>query len=131
RPGAFADLWRAEPWGGAVLDRKGLLRAEPGHAVRLLQIAAACVAGAERLSRPARAGGLLTRLTAGDGFTATLGGARIEAGPDEVVLEREAGEAARGGLRPLVLEAGTPMVWDGRFEISADRPGLVVEALRG
>jgi len=70
-------------------------------------------------------------VSAGEAFTATLGGARIEADPDRVVLEREAGEAARGGLRPLVLEAGTPMVWDGRFEISADRPGLVVEALRG
>jgi tRNA(Ile)-lysidine synthase len=48
-----------------------------------------------------------------------------------VVLEREAGEAARGGLRPLALEAGKPMVWDGRFEITADRPGLVIEPLRG
>ena len=131
RSDAFAGLWRAEPWGGAVLDRQGLSRAEPGQAARLLQIAAVCVSGAERLSRPARAEGLLARLKAGERFVATLGGARIEARTGEVVLEREAGEAARGGLEPLVLEVGTPQVWDGRFEVGADLPGLAVEALRG
>ena len=131
RSDAFAGLWRAEPWGGAVLDRQGLTRAEPGQAARLLQIAAVCVSGAERLSRPARAEGLLARLKAGERFVATLGGARIEARTGEVVLEREAGEAARGGLEPLVLEVGTPQVWDGRFEVVAGLPGLGVEALRG
>jgi tRNA(Ile)-lysidine synthase len=101
------------------------------QAVRLLQAAAVCVSGVERLSRPGRAEGLLARLAAGEAFVATLGGARIEAGTHEVRLEREAGEAARGGLAPLDLAAGTPVVWDGRFEIVADQPGLVVEALRG
>lgn len=128
---ALAGLWRARPWGGAVLDREGLVQAEPTEALRLLQIAAACASGVERLSRPARAEGLLTRLKAGGGFIATLGGARIEASDAQVVLEREAGEAARGGLGPLALEAGALAVWDGRFEIAADRPGVVIEALRG
>lgn len=127
----WAGLWRAEPWGGAVLDREGLTRAEPAEALRLLQAAAACVSGAERLPRPGRAEGLLARLKAGETFIATLGGARIEADGGQVALEREAGEAARGGLAPLALEAGTPLVWDGRFEIATDRPGLGVEALRG
>jgi tRNA(Ile)-lysidine synthase len=126
-----AGLWRAEPWGGVTLDREGLTRAEPGQAVRLLQIAVACASGAERLPRPARADGLLARLKAGEAFVATLGGARIEAGASEVAVEREAGEAARGGLRPLAPEPGAPAVWDGRFEIIADQTGLVVEALRG
>jgi tRNA(Ile)-lysidine synthase len=126
-----AGLWRAEPWGGVVIDRDGLLRIAPRRAVHLLQIAAACVSGAERLSRPARGEGLLARLTAEQVFVATLGGARIQAARSRVVLEREAGEAARGGLAPLALDAGRPMVWDGRFEIIADRPRLVVEALRG
>ena len=131
RPGMPGGLWRAEPWGGVVLEREGLMRAEPGHAVHLLQIAAACASGAERLSRPDRAEGLLARLAIETAFTTTLGGARIEAHAGRVVLEREAGEAARGGLAPVALEAGIPAVWDGRFEITADRPGLVVEALRG
>jgi tRNA(Ile)-lysidine synthase len=130
RPAVLPGLWRAEPWGGAVLDRQGLLDADPGRAVRLLQIAAVCVSGAERLSRPGRAEGLLKRLKSEEQFVASLGGARIEAS-DQLILEREAGEAARGGLLPLAIEAGTPTVWDGRFEIVADRPGLGVEALRG
>jgi tRNA(Ile)-lysidine synthase len=130
-PGETLGLWRAPSWGGVVIDRPGLMRAAPGEAVRLLQTAAVCVSGAERLSRPGRAEGLLARVKAAEAFVATLGGARIEAGEREVVLEREAGEAARGGLLPLALEAGTPAVWDGRFEIIADRPGLIAEALRG
>src|SRR5262249_2651851 len=104
RPGRWAGLWRAEPWGGGGPARGGVMRAAPGDALHLLQAAAVCVAGAERLSRPGRAEGLLARLVAGEAFVATLGGARIEADPDRVVLEREAGEAARGGLAPLALE---------------------------
>ena len=128
--GAVAGLWRAEPWGGVALDREGLIRAEPGLAVRLLQIAAVCVSGSERLSRPARAESLLARLKAGESFVATLGGARIDAGAGEIAVEREAGEAARGGLQPLVVEPAAPAAWDGRFEITADR-AVLVEALRG
>jgi tRNA(Ile)-lysidine synthase len=131
QPAAVAGLWRAEPWGGVALDRDGLMRAEPGRAVRLLQIIAACASGAERLSRPARAEGLLARLKAGETFVATLGGARIEAVARQVNVEREAGEAARGGLQSLVLERGAPAIWDGRFEVIADQLDLVVEALRG
>jgi tRNA(Ile)-lysidine synthase len=130
-PVDLAGLWSAEPWGGVVIDRQGLMRAKPARAIHLLQIAAACVSGVERLSRPARAEGLLARFRTGQAFVATFGGARIDAGENRVVVEREAGEAARGGLAPLALQAGTLMVWDGRFEIIADRPGLVVEALRG
>ena len=128
---AWAGLWRAEPWGGVALDREGLARAAPGEALRLLQAAAACASGAERLPRPGRAEGVMARLAAGEDFVATLGGARIEAGRGQVSLEREAGEAARGGLAPLVLQAGAPTAWDGRFEVASDQPGLMVEALRG
>ena len=131
RPDTVAGLWRAEQWGGVALDREGLMRAEPGRAVRLLQIAAVCASGAERLSRPARAEALLARLKAGERFVATLGGARIDAGAGGIAVEREAGEAARGGLQPLVAEPGGQAVWDGRFEITADQAGLVVEALDG
>jgi tRNA(Ile)-lysidine synthase len=131
RPPRWTGLWRAEPWGGLVLDRERLLRAEPGQALHLLQAAVACASGAEQLSRPARAEGLLARIAAGEAFVASLGGARIKAGAGRVALEREAGEATRGGLAPLALQAGATTVWDGRFEIVADRPGVAVEALRG
>ena len=32
---------------------------------------------------------------------------------------RDAGETARGGLKPIQLAADQPTVWDGRFEITA------------
>ena len=92
---------------------------------------AACAAGVESLPRPGRAQGVLARICAGETFVTTLGGARIEAGAGEVLTHREPGEAERGGLRPLTLQAGQAMVWDGRFEIAADRPGLGVQGLRG
>jgi tRNA(Ile)-lysidine synthase len=127
----LAGLWRTEPWGGVVLDREPLTRAEPAQALRLLQTVAACAAGVESLSRPGRAQGVLQRICAGETFVAPLGGARIEAGAHEVVTHREPGEAERGGLRPLALEAGRAAVWDGRFEIAVERPNLMVQALRG
>lgn len=128
--GRWTGLWRAEPWGGVVLDREGLGRAAPGQAARLLQAASVCVSGAERLSRPKRVEGLLARLAGREAFVSSLGGARIEAAAGEVRLEREAGEAARGGLSPLAIEAGETAVWDGRFEITAERR-VLVEPLQG
>jgi len=44
---------------------------------------------------------------------------------------RDAGQAARGGLAPAALPCGEPRVWDGRFELRGDRPGLTVRALAG
>jgi tRNA(Ile)-lysidine synthase len=126
-----SDVWRVEPWGGVALDRSYLTRAGAETSLRLMQIAAACAAGAEDLPRPGRAERPLTRIQAGEAFAATLGGARVEASADTVVLEREAGEAARGGLQPVTLDHAIPSVWDGRFECPPGRKGLRVEALRG
>jgi tRNA(Ile)-lysidine synthase len=123
--------WRADEAGAIAIAREGLTRVGSLEAQRLLQIAAACASGSESLSRPARARGLLARLSVGERFVATLGGARVEASGDSLVLTREAGEAARGGLGPLTLEAGRATVWDGRFELMAGGPGWRVEALRG
>ena len=61
------------------------------------------------------------RRASGEAFTASLAGARVEADGAEVRFRREAGEAARGGLSPLRLAAGVRAVWDGRFEVVADR----------
>ncbi len=127
----LASLWRVTPWGGVVLDRQGLLRAAPDQAVRLLQMSIACASGSPGPARQGRASRILARLLQGEGFAASLGGARIEAGADEVAVEREAGEADRGGLRPIVLAAGQTQVWDGRFEVSTGREPARIEALRG
>ena len=127
---ALARTCRVLPWGGVEIDRAALLDAPAAQALRLLQIALACAAGIERRARPARAGALLARLAVGETFVATLGGARVHAART-VLIGREAGEVARGGLGPLDLEPGTSAVWDGRFDIETPEPGWTVQALRG
>lgn len=96
-------------------------------------VAAACLcaAGTTRPPRGERLARLLARLASGEAFAATLAGARIEAAGDGVLFTRDVGERSRGGLAPLSLPAGEAVVWDGRFELLADRPGLTVEALGG
>ena len=126
-----AGVWRVQPWGGIAIDRQGLLAAPSEHALRLRQIAAACASGEEGLARPGRARGLMARLAQGERFVASLCGARIEAGVRDLSLEREAGEAERGGLEPVMLDPGCPQVWDGRFEVWSPEAGWRVEALRG
>ena len=127
---ALAAACRATPWGGFEIDRAALLDAPAPQALRLLQAALTCASGAEALARPARARDLVQRLQAGEAFAATLAGARLEAAA-AILVCREAGEAARGGLQPLALEPGRPAVWDGRFEITAPESGWTVRALSG
>jgi tRNA(Ile)-lysidine synthase len=126
----LAQACRALPWGGIEIDRAVLLDAPAPQALRLLQIALASAAGVESLARPARAGALLARLAVGETFVSTLGGARVQAART-VLIGREAGEAARGGLGPLNPRPGTSEVWDGRFAIEAPEPGWTAQALRG
>jgi len=125
---AMARLCRAPAWGGLVLPRAALVE---GPALRLLQIALACASGREALPRPARALPLLQRLRAGEVFTASLGGARLEAGRGEVLIVREPGEFQRGADARRALDSGETLVWDGRIALTAWRPGLTAGPLRG
>jgi tRNA(Ile)-lysidine synthase len=95
---------------------------------RLLSAACLCAAGHDRPPRRREVEALLARLRAGGHVAATLAGARIEADEGEVRFAREIG---RGGLPVLALPPGEPTVWDGRYEITAARPGLTVRALAG
>ena len=72
--------------------------------------------------------GILARLGADDGFVSTLAGARIEATSEGLILSRVAG---RGGVATAPLRAGDRIVWDGRYELLADRSGLSVGPLAG
>ena len=90
-----------------------------------LAVALVCASGRERLVRGAALDRLAARLAAGENFTATLAGARAEAGPETVRIFREPGETARGGLVAIRVEPGRPAVWDGRFEVTAGEPGTV------
>lgn len=110
-PGAFA------------LARAGLSGAD-------LAIAVTCASGRETPPRGPAVQRLLARIESGNAIRAVLSGARIEAGPTEVLVCREAGEAARGGLRSIRVEAGDDVVFDGRFEISAC-PSGEVRAVQG
>jgi tRNA(Ile)-lysidine synthase len=73
---------------------------------------------------------LLQRLQTGERFVATLGGARLEAGR-RLLITREAGEFDRTEQGRLALPLHRPVVWDGRFELRAARPGLTAGPLRG
>jgi tRNA(Ile)-lysidine synthase len=116
---------------GAIgVEPQALRRAQGDAALRWLQIAIACASGQAGLARPERARTLLRRLAAGERFTASLGGARIAA-DHRILIAREPGEAARGGLAPLDLRAGVETVWDGRYALTAVRPGLTVQGLQG
>ncbi len=114
-------------------------------------IAAACLcaAGTSRPPRGERLRRLVERIRAGETFTATLAGARIEAGEAGVSFFREPGEARRSGPGTALpsgppgrlphggrtLERGLPVdqpiVWDGRYELTVAEPGLTIGPLQG
>ena len=111
-------------WGGVFRMKRTL-------GGRALAFGLVCAGGGDRPPRGDRLEGLMTRLAAGEDFTATLVGARLEAKGDEVWLMREPGEFRRRGLASLALEADQAVVWDGRFEIAVDQPGWQVQAAAG
>jgi tRNA(Ile)-lysidine synthase len=104
----------------------------PRHA-SAAHVAAACLSAAGTVQPPRgeRLARLVVWIRAGETFTATLAGARIEATGETVRLFREPGEARRGGLSPAGLPVGEAVVWDGRYELVAQAPGLTVRPLRG
>ena len=112
------------------IDRAGAIHLPREVAAAHLAAGLLCAAGTERPPRGERLARLVERLRAGESFTATLAGARVEAGED-VLICRDAGETARGGLAPLALAPGETGVWDGRWDIAAGTAPLTVEALKG
>ena len=112
-------------WGG---DSGGIISLTRSAASdpRLLAMACVCAGGTEKLPRGKRAQRLAARIGTGERFTATLAGARVEAG-EAVQVMRDAGRA-RSELR---LQPGAPAVWDGRFLVRAERRGVIVRRLQG
>jgi tRNA(Ile)-lysidine synthase len=113
----------ADSWGIITLSRDA--------AASTLAAACLCAAGTSRPPRGDRLAGLAARLATAETFTTTLAGARIEAGPESVMVTREPGELVRSGVAPLVLSQGETAVWDGRFEVTASVPGLALLPLDG
>jgi tRNA(Ile)-lysidine synthase len=112
------------------VDAAGVIRLPRDVAAAHLAAALLCAAGTERPPRGERLDRLVQRLRSGEAFAATLSGARVEAGLDVLVC-RDAGETARGGLSSLALASGETGVWDGRWEITAGDAPLTVMALKG
>jgi tRNA(Ile)-lysidine synthase len=117
--------WVRQGAGGELTVPRAALALAAGR--RLLGTMVLCAAGT---TRPASAAALERLLTRAGPFTASLAGARIEAGNELVMVCREAGEAARGamaGFEPPVGES----VFDGRFAITAAAPGSRITPLAG
>lgn len=120
-----------EQAGAFCLSLDRFRAAADAEAERVLAIACVCVGGGTRPPAAARVRALAERLAAGAPFAATLAGARVELANDQILLCREPGEAARGGLAALPLPVGAAVVWDGRFQLEAARGGLSVRRLAG
>lgn len=130
RPSAarvLAEACEAEAWGGLRIDRAAFRSAPDEARAAFLAAACLCAAGTGRPPARAKTLALAARLAAPGAVVATLSGARVETAEGDIRILREAGEAARGGLAPLALRAGEASVWDGRFEVTADRD-IVVRA---
>ena len=96
--------------------------------LRLLARLVRAVGGAEHPPREERTEALYVRLRQGLDAAATLAGCRVAPWRGRLLFCREAGRMAP----PLVLTAGTDMVWDGRFRLAVAAhipPGLRVGAL--
>ena len=88
-----------------------------------------CAAGAQRPPRRAQLARLIARLDSGEAFAATLAGARLESDGARAHLVRDAGDARRETMSEVALPEGRPMVWDGRFEVTARSAGSWVGPL--
>ena len=113
--------------GAFAVDAAGAVRLSRAADPRLLAMACVCAGGGERRPRRRQIDLLAARLASGEVFAATLAGARIEA-QDQIAIARDIGRAG-AGCTPLPV--GQTVVWDGRFEITAGRPGLSVRPLGG
>ena len=131
--GAVAPAWARSATGSA-----GELAA-PRRAGRAPRRGAPRPSARWRSARPARrapaAGARWTgspaRLAAGDDFTATLAGARIEAAAERSLFCREAGERVRGGSRPAPLPLGRERLGRPFRARRAPRPGCASAPLAG
>ena len=96
-----------------------------------LGAALTCAGGGDRPPRGDRLAALAERLAGHGDVTATLAGAKLIADAGQILIVRNPGESARGGLAPLTLQPGQTAVWDGRFEVTAGPAPVTIEPLVG
>lgn len=122
---------RFDAAGVISIDRGRLQSASSAAASQFIRMALLCASGTARPPRSGSVESLLARLRSTEPVDAALSGARVVADGTDVLFARNAGDAARGGLRPLLLTPGETAVWDGRFETEAAEPGLTLHPLAG
>jgi tRNA(Ile)-lysidine synthase len=110
---------------------EGTFTVDRAISARALAAVLVCAGGGDRPPRGDRLDRLLNRLRTAETFTTVLCGARVEAGPDQVLVTRESGEFARRPAPPLPLAPGVETVWDGRWAITAAEPGWSVVPAAG
>jgi tRNA(Ile)-lysidine synthase len=115
---------------GARASRSLLKKGGP-DARGVLGTALLCAAGSGRPPRRDCLDRLLERIATGEPFTATLAGSRVQSEGHVLTIIREAGDIARAGGGASRLCVGEPVVWDGRFEITARTEGLAVARMAG
>lgn len=109
---------------------EGFEMVRPARAAELAAILLSA-SGGDTPPRRDRLETIAKRLEAGEDFTATLAGARVEALGETVIVGREAGEMRRRPVADIVLHPDRPTVWDGRYEITAREPGWTAAAALG
>ena len=119
------------PAGDLAIDRAAVAAATRHEARRFVAAAVLCAAGTARPPRGDRLDGLMARIVADAPFVATLAGARIAADAAILRFMRDPGEFARRDWRDVALTVDQPVVFDGRFEITARRDGLLVGPVLG
>ncbi len=117
--------------GALILDRLAFREAADPARMHVLGAALTCVGGGDRPPRGDRLVALAGRLAGEGEVAATLAGAKLIADASRILIVRNPGEAARGGLAPLALAPGETRVWDGRFEIVAGDEAVVIEPVAG
>ena len=115
--------------GSLVLDRSFFRAA--ADPIRILGAALTCAGGGDRPPPRDRLAALAGRVAADGELTATLAGAKLIGDGAQILIVRNPGETARGGLAPLRLALGETGVWDGRFEITAGDDPVIIEPLAG
>jgi tRNA(Ile)-lysidine synthase len=115
---------------GELAAPRALLAASDNGTRRALGALAVCAAGTLRAPAAASLGRIATRLAAGEDFTASLAGARIEAGAERVMFCREAGERLRRPTEPVPVALGES-VFDGRYRVDCAVGGYRIGFLGG
>lgn len=117
--------------GEARLERALWAEAEESVRLRALSVVLAATAGAAHEPAAGAVARLGARMLEADFSGAALGGSVVSPVKQDWIFRRDSGALlgrADGGpgLAPRILPPDTPIVWDGRLELTAREPGWAV-----